>query len=129
MANKKAVSCPLEVTLRIIDGRWKVMVIHELMDGVRRFGELTKALVGVSHRTLTQHLPFPMYDFHGRRYEVNRPIRLFLHFFSQVTVHEPKWTRKRAPCWEANSAASVARSDGVAITRTKCPSFSSRICR
>ena len=56
MPNRKAVGCPLEVTLRIIDGRWKVMVIHELVNGVRRFGELNRALVGVSHRTLTQQL-------------------------------------------------------------------------
>lgn len=56
MPVKKAVSCPLEVTLKIIDGRWKVMVIHELVEGIRRFGELNKALVGVSHRTLTQQL-------------------------------------------------------------------------
>ena len=56
MPSKKAVGCPLEVTLRVIDGRWKVMVIHELVDGVRRFGELDKALVGVSHRTLTRQL-------------------------------------------------------------------------
>lgn len=56
MPNRKAVSYPLEVTLQIIDGRWKVMVIHELVNRVRRFGELNKALVGVSHRTLTQQL-------------------------------------------------------------------------
>jgi DNA-binding HxlR family transcriptional regulator len=54
--SKKAVSCPVEQTLEIIGGRWKVMVIHELMKGTRRFNELERALVGVSHRTLTQQL-------------------------------------------------------------------------
>jgi DNA-binding HxlR family transcriptional regulator len=53
---KKAVSCPVEQTLEIIGGRWKVMVIHELLEGTRRFSELQRALVGVSHRTLTQQL-------------------------------------------------------------------------
>lgn len=55
-ARKKAVSCPVEQTLEIIGGRWKVFVIHELLQGTRRFNELERALVGVSHRTLTQQL-------------------------------------------------------------------------
>src|SRR5687768_11715169 len=54
--NKKAVSCPVDQILEIIGGRWKVMVLHELVDGTRRFNELHRALVGVSHRTLTQQL-------------------------------------------------------------------------
>lgn len=54
--NKKAVGCPVEQTLAIIGGRWKAMVIHELLEGTRRFSELQRALIGVSHRTLTQQL-------------------------------------------------------------------------
>ena len=55
-ASKKAVSCPVEQSLEIIGGRWKVMLIHELLEGTRRFSELQRALVGISHRTLTQQL-------------------------------------------------------------------------
>lgn len=54
--SRKAVGCPVEVTLAVIGGRWKVMVIHELLQGTRRFSELHRALKGVSHRTLTQQL-------------------------------------------------------------------------
>jgi DNA-binding HxlR family transcriptional regulator len=54
--SKKAVSCPVEQTLEIIGGRWKVLVIHELLAGTRRFSELQRALIGVTHRTLTQQL-------------------------------------------------------------------------
>jgi DNA-binding HxlR family transcriptional regulator len=54
--SKKVVSCPVERTLEIIGGRWKVMVIHELLQGTRRFSELERALIGVTHRTLTQQL-------------------------------------------------------------------------
>jgi len=53
---KKAVSCPVETTIRVIGGRWKVLIIHHLLDGVKRFGELTRALRGVSARTLTKQL-------------------------------------------------------------------------
>jgi len=56
MMSRKAVSCPVERTLDVIGGRWKVMVIHELLEGTRRFNELHRALVGVSHRTLTKQL-------------------------------------------------------------------------
>lgn len=53
---RKSVGCPVETTLAVIHGRWKVLVIHHLLDGVKRFGELHRALAGISHRTLTQQL-------------------------------------------------------------------------
>lgn len=54
--DKKTLSCPVETTIAAIGGRWKVLVIHYLLDGVRRFGELTRLLGGVSARTLTRQL-------------------------------------------------------------------------
>lgn len=53
---KKAVSCPVETTLRVIGGRWKVLILHHLLSGIKRFGELGRALRGVSARTLTKQL-------------------------------------------------------------------------
>ncbi|MBL8877920.1 MAG: helix-turn-helix transcriptional regulator [Phycisphaerales bacterium] len=53
---KKEVGCPVETTLRVIAGRWKVMVLHYLLPGTKRFNELHRALRGVSHRTLAQQL-------------------------------------------------------------------------
>ena len=51
------VSCPVETTLQVIGGRWKVLVIHFLLtEGTLRFGELTKALGGISARTLSKQL-------------------------------------------------------------------------
>ena len=54
--DKKSVSCPVETTIAAIGGRWKVLVIHHLLEGTQRFGELTRALGGVSARTLTRQL-------------------------------------------------------------------------
>ena len=55
-SDKKSVFCPVESTLAAIGGRWKVLVIHHLLEGTRRFGELTRLLKGVSARTLTRQL-------------------------------------------------------------------------
>lgn len=53
---RKKVSCPVETTIGAIGGRWKVLVIHHLMEGTQRFGELSRLLKGVSARTLTRQL-------------------------------------------------------------------------
>src|SRR6266849_2615458 len=55
MADKK-VSCLVETTLKVIGGRWKVLILQQLMEGVRRFNELRRALAGITHKTLTQQL-------------------------------------------------------------------------
>jgi DNA-binding HxlR family transcriptional regulator len=44
------------MTLAVIHGRWKVLVIHFLQGGIMRFGELHRALAGISHRTLAKQL-------------------------------------------------------------------------
>src|SRR5438309_2253295 len=54
--SKKSVSCPVETTLAIIGGPWKVLILGELLGGTKRFNELHRALAGVTHRTLTQQL-------------------------------------------------------------------------
>jgi DNA-binding HxlR family transcriptional regulator len=53
---KKEVSCPVETTIRVVGGRWKVLAIHHLLEGSKRFGELVRALKGVSARTLAKQL-------------------------------------------------------------------------
>jgi DNA-binding HxlR family transcriptional regulator len=54
--SRKAVSCHVETTLRVVGGRWKVLVLYHLLEGTKRFGELTRALKGVSARTLSKQL-------------------------------------------------------------------------
>ena len=53
---KKVQSCPVETTLRAIGGRWKVLVLHYLLSGTKRFNELHRLLGGISHRTLAKQL-------------------------------------------------------------------------
>jgi DNA-binding HxlR family transcriptional regulator len=53
---KKAVSCPVETTLGVLSGRWKVMIIHQLLEGTKRFNRLQRELGGITHRTLSKQL-------------------------------------------------------------------------
>ena len=53
---KDRLSCPVEATLEVIGGRWKVLILRELMPGVRRFNELHRSLCGVTQKMLTQQL-------------------------------------------------------------------------
>ena len=49
-------TCEVETTLSVIGGRWKVLIIRELIQGVKRFGELHRALNGITQKMLTQQL-------------------------------------------------------------------------
>ncbi|GAX41711.1 HxlR family transcriptional regulator [Tolypothrix sp. NIES-4075] len=54
--NYSRLTCEVETTLKVIGGRWKVLIIRELMPGVKRFGELQRALSGITQKMLTQQL-------------------------------------------------------------------------
>lgn len=48
--------CPIEQALDVIGGVWKVIIIRELMEGTRRYGQLHRTVRGVTHKMLTQQL-------------------------------------------------------------------------
>lgn len=49
-------ACPVETTLTLIGDKWKVLIIRDLRDGTKRFGELKKSLTGISQKVLTANL-------------------------------------------------------------------------
>lgn len=53
---KKESRCPVETTLTVIGGRWKVLILRELFPGVKRFGELHRSIHGITQKMLTQQL-------------------------------------------------------------------------
>lgn len=60
MANKKLPdtlpACPVETTLLLLSNKWTILILRDLLDGTKRFGELKKSLNGVSQKVLTANL-------------------------------------------------------------------------
>lgn len=49
-------ACPVETTLMLIGSKWKVLILRDLADGKKRFGELKKSIGSVSQKVLTAQL-------------------------------------------------------------------------
>ena len=42
--------------VRVLDGKWTMLVIRDLLTGTKRFSELRASLAGISPKTLTDRL-------------------------------------------------------------------------
>ena len=56
MENKLLPACPVEVTLTLISNKWKILIMRDLMEGAKRFGELKKFVTNISQKVLTSNL-------------------------------------------------------------------------
>lgn len=56
MEENKLPACPVETTLMLISDRWKVLIIRDLMEGTKRFGELKKSIGTITQKVLTSNL-------------------------------------------------------------------------
>ncbi len=56
--NKRVIvtECPVTFTLYKIGGRWKPLIINQLLYGVKRYGELKKAIPAITEKMLIQSL-------------------------------------------------------------------------
>ena len=48
--------CPVYTALRVVEGRWKPMICRRLGERSHGFGELRRAMPGVTAKVLRQHL-------------------------------------------------------------------------
>lgn len=48
--------CPVELTIDVIGGRWKPVILAHLKEGVHRYGELRRRMPQISEKMLTQQL-------------------------------------------------------------------------
>src|SRR6266478_2276492 len=56
MKRTQAFECPVNAALSVIGGRWKIIIIYNLFEGIARFNELQRATGSISKRVLTAQL-------------------------------------------------------------------------
>lgn len=49
-------ACPIEYTVALINGKWKLLILKELSQGPVRYGQLGERLPAISSKVLTQQL-------------------------------------------------------------------------
>ena len=54
--NGKTNKCPVELTLDVIDGKWKVLILWHLRKKGKRYSTLKNAITGINQKMLTQQL-------------------------------------------------------------------------
>lgn len=53
---KTYTNCPVEYTASIIGNKWKIIILRDLLTGTKRYNELTRSVVGISAKVLTENL-------------------------------------------------------------------------
>jgi DNA-binding HxlR family transcriptional regulator len=56
MGKKHPYDCGLGPALDVIGGKWKALILWEIRDEPRRFGELKRSVSGISEKMLIQQL-------------------------------------------------------------------------
>lgn len=54
--NEKEYTCPVEVSIDLIAGKWKILILWHLQTKTLRFGQLRKRIPGITQKMLTQQL-------------------------------------------------------------------------
>ncbi|WP_372797202.1 winged helix-turn-helix transcriptional regulator [Pontiella sp.] len=52
----KKYHCPVEVSMDMLSGKWKCLMLWHLNDGTKRYSELERIVPGVSQKMLSQQL-------------------------------------------------------------------------
>ncbi|MEK0315001.1 winged helix-turn-helix transcriptional regulator [Cohnella sp. 56] len=48
--------CPIETVILIVGGKWKPLILWNLLDGTKRFSELERLIPEATQKMLAQHL-------------------------------------------------------------------------
>ena len=54
--NGRKYHCPVELVIELVSGKWKLLILRELMKGKRRFSEIHRAIPGITQKMLTKQL-------------------------------------------------------------------------
>ena len=50
------VNCPIARASKVLDGKWMMLVIRDLLSGTKRYSELQRSIIGISPRMLAARL-------------------------------------------------------------------------
>ena len=53
---KTYTDCPVEYTASLLGNKWKPLILRELLSGTKRYNDLTRHVVGISPKVLTENL-------------------------------------------------------------------------
>ena len=53
---KTYTDCPVEYTGSVIGSKWKILILRELLNGVKRYNELIRGVAPISAKVLTENL-------------------------------------------------------------------------
>ena len=55
-APRETYLCPVDVPIRVLGGKWKLIIVFYLLQGPRRNGELRRLIPSITQKMLTQQL-------------------------------------------------------------------------
>ena|SRR5579859_7795334 len=76
--------CSVAKTIKIIGSKWTILLLHQLLEGNKRFGELQRALPGISPKTLSQRLK-----------ELEKEKLITKKIFAEVPLHVEYYLTKK----------------------------------
>ncbi len=53
---KTYTNCSVEYIASIIGSKWKIIILRDLLTGTKRYNELTRSVVGIAAKVLTENL-------------------------------------------------------------------------
>ena len=121
VTHPNASHCPVEVTLSVIGGKWKPLILWHLYEGgARRFLELQRMIPGITRKMLTEHL---------RELERDGVVarKIFNEMPLRVEYSLTKYGRTLRPLmhvladWGSKHEAHVARNGPTSILRPEPP--------
>ncbi len=57
MINKEDLpECPVATTVQLVGSKWKLLILRDLLTGIKRYNELRKSLPDISQKVLTSTL-------------------------------------------------------------------------
>ena len=103
---KELPPCPVETTLTLIGDKWKLLILRDLMEGTKRFGELRKSIGNISQKVLTENLREMENDKLLKRkvyaqvppkveYSLSKKGNSLMEFLEQVSI----WDEKNMENW------------------------------